>query len=81
MNGLDNGSLRVAEPIGKHEWKVNQWLKKSVLLSFRLNDMGGPEDQFREWCKQPETDIDTSKSNNFRHSKEEYMYGGKSDKD
>ena len=48
---------------------------------FRLNDMGGPEDQFREWCKQPETDIDTSKSNNFRHSKEEYMYGGKSDTD
>ena len=40
MNGLDNGSLRVAEPIGNHEWKVNQWLKKSVLLSFRLNDMG-----------------------------------------
>ena len=40
LNSLDNGSLRVAEPIGNHEWKVNQWLKKSVLLSFRLNDMG-----------------------------------------
>jgi 2,3,4,5-tetrahydropyridine-2-carboxylate N-succinyltransferase len=35
---LDNGSLRVAEkqPAG---WHVNQWVKKAVLLSFRLNDM------------------------------------------
>ncbi len=34
---LDNGSGRVAEPDGDG-WKVNQWLKKAVLLSFRLND-------------------------------------------
>ena len=40
LNGLDDGSFRVAEPIDNHEWKVNQWLKKAVLLSFRLNDMG-----------------------------------------
>ncbi len=40
LNGLDDGSYRVAEPIGNHDWKVNQWLKKAVLLSFRLNDMG-----------------------------------------
>jgi 2,3,4,5-tetrahydropyridine-2-carboxylate N-succinyltransferase len=47
---LDNGKLRVAEKIegasGPASWKVNQWLKKAVLLSFRLNDMvvigGGP---------------------------------------
>ena len=32
---LDSGSARVAEPIGK-TWQVNQWLKKAVLLSFRL---------------------------------------------
>ena len=38
MNGLDSGSLRVAEKKGG-EWHVNQWLKKAVLLSFRLNDM------------------------------------------
>lgn len=37
ITGLDNGSLRVAEKIGK-EWQVNQWVKKAVLLSFRLND-------------------------------------------
>jgi 2,3,4,5-tetrahydropyridine-2-carboxylate N-succinyltransferase len=36
---LDNGSVRVAEPMGDHQWQVNQWLKKAVLLSFRLNDM------------------------------------------
>ena len=40
LNGLDSGLFRVAEPIGDHQWKVNQWLKKAVLLSFRLNDMG-----------------------------------------
>jgi len=33
---LDEGKLRVAEPQG-HEWHVNQWVKKAVLLSFRLN--------------------------------------------
>ncbi|MEC7588458.1 MAG: 2,3,4,5-tetrahydropyridine-2,6-dicarboxylate N-succinyltransferase [Pseudomonadota bacterium] len=36
---LDNGSARVAEPRGDHQWHVNQWLKKAVLLSFRLNDI------------------------------------------
>ncbi|SNB64404.1 2,3,4,5-tetrahydropyridine-2-carboxylate N-succinyltransferase [Arboricoccus pini] len=42
---LDRGALRVAEK-GEGGWVVNQWLKKAVLLSFRLNDMepipGGP---------------------------------------
>ena len=35
--GLDDGSFRTAEKIGG-EWVVNQWLKKAVLLSFRLYD-------------------------------------------
>ena len=42
---LDSGDLRVAEPDGKGGSTVNQWLKKAVLLSFRLNDneiMAGP---------------------------------------
>ncbi|WP_394652690.1 2,3,4,5-tetrahydropyridine-2,6-dicarboxylate N-succinyltransferase [uncultured Sphingomonas sp.] len=34
---LDAGTARVAEPTGEG-WQVNQWLKKAVLLSFRLND-------------------------------------------
>lgn len=37
---LESGERRVAEPDGQGGWKVNQWLKKAVLLSFRLNDMG-----------------------------------------
>ena len=35
---LDSGAGRVAEPDGSGGWQVNQWLKKAVLLSFRLND-------------------------------------------
>jgi 2,3,4,5-tetrahydropyridine-2-carboxylate N-succinyltransferase len=35
---LDRGAARVAEPDGKGGWTVNQWLKKAVLLSFRLTD-------------------------------------------
>jgi len=35
---LDSGAARVAEPAGMSGWTVNQWLKKAVLLSFRLND-------------------------------------------
>lgn len=35
---LESGEARVAEPDGDGGWKVNQWLKKAVLLSFRLND-------------------------------------------
>ena len=46
---LDNGHVRVAEK-KDGEWVVNQWLKKAVLLSFRLNDMqlipGGPAESF-----------------------------------
>ena len=36
---LDAGAARVAEPGADGNWTVNQWLKKAVLLSFRLNDM------------------------------------------
>jgi 2,3,4,5-tetrahydropyridine-2-carboxylate N-succinyltransferase len=35
---LDRGEARVAQPDGDGGWTVNQWLKKAVLLSFRLND-------------------------------------------
>src|SRR6187549_3801487 len=35
--GLDDGSFRTAEKVGD-EWVVHQWLKKAVLLSFRLYD-------------------------------------------
>ena len=39
LEALDKGALRVAEKRGA-DWHVNQWAKKAVLLSFRLNDMG-----------------------------------------
>lgn len=46
LNLLDSGARRVAEKGADGAWHVNQWLKKAVLLSFRLNDMetipGGP---------------------------------------
>jgi 2,3,4,5-tetrahydropyridine-2-carboxylate N-succinyltransferase len=46
LEALDGGRLRVAEKAADGNWVVHQWLKKAVLLSFRLNDMapipGGP---------------------------------------
>lgn len=43
---LDVGTVRVAQKGADGDWQVNQWLKKAVLLSFRLNPMsiikGGP---------------------------------------
>jgi 2,3,4,5-tetrahydropyridine-2,6-dicarboxylate N-succinyltransferase len=56
MNLLDSGKARVAEKALSGEWQVHQWLKKAVLLSFRLNDMkvvsGGP-DGATWWDKVP----------------------------
>ena len=54
LEGLDTGAYRVAEKLSG-EWVVNQWLKKAVLLSFRLNDnqLGpGPGDT-QWWDKVP----------------------------
>ncbi|WP_282603558.1 2,3,4,5-tetrahydropyridine-2,6-dicarboxylate N-succinyltransferase [Paracoccus sp. PARArs4] len=55
LSALDDGSLRVAEKRGG-DWHVNQWAKKAVLLSFRLNDMeemsGGPQGS-NWWDKVP----------------------------
>src|SRR6476619_7040332 len=76
LDGLDDGSLRVAEPSavpGAGGWQVHQWLKKAVLLSFRLNDMyeipGGPVDPERGaarwWDKVPSKFAGWS-SNRFR---------------
>lgn len=55
LNFLDDGSMRIAEKNGD-AWIVHQWLKKAVLLSFRLNPMhmidGGPGQSFW-WDKVP----------------------------
>jgi len=53
---LDSGQARVAEKDQNGAWKVNQWLKKAVLLSFRLNDMeliGGAPGGSNWWDKVP----------------------------
>ena len=51
LDGMDSGAFRVAEKSGDGNWTVNQWLKKAVLLSFRLYDNvpmpGGPTDPVR----------------------------------
>ncbi len=39
IEGLETGEFRVAEPDGKGGWKVNEWLKKAVLLYFRTREM------------------------------------------
>jgi 2,3,4,5-tetrahydropyridine-2,6-dicarboxylate N-succinyltransferase len=72
LEGLDAGRLRVAEKTASG-WRVHQWLKKAVLLSFRLNDMveipGGPADPERGaarwWDKVPSKFAGWS-SNRFR---------------
>jgi len=54
---LDSGEVRVAEPDGQGGWSVNEWLKKAVLLSFRLNANaimdGGPGHRGTWWDKVP----------------------------
>jgi len=53
---LDGGKVRVAERGADGNWTVNQWLKKAVLLSFRLNDMEvvkGGSGQSTWWDKVP----------------------------
>ncbi|AOF88246.1 2,3,4,5-tetrahydropyridine-2,6-dicarboxylate N-succinyltransferase [Sinorhizobium sp. RAC02] len=56
LNLLDTGKVRVAERGEDGNWTVNQWLKKAVLLSFRLNPMeiikGGPGES-AWWDKVP----------------------------
>src|SRR5919199_1440861 len=65
---LDKGEARVAEREASGKWKVNQWLKKAVLLSFRLNDMGqipGGPGKASWWDKVP-SKFDGWGENRFR---------------
>jgi 2,3,4,5-tetrahydropyridine-2-carboxylate N-succinyltransferase len=66
---LDSGAARVAEPVG-HGWQVNQWLKKAVLLSFRLNDMalipGGPGGS--SWWDKVPSKFDGWNASHFREA-------------
>ena len=57
LDGLDRGTFRVAEKNGGGGWRVNQWLKKAVLLSFRLIESapipGGPGERTSWFDKVP----------------------------
>ena len=67
---LDHGKVRVAERESDGNWKVHQWLKKAVLLSFRLNSMGiisGGPDGSSWWDKVP-SKFDNWKSENFQNA-------------
>ena len=45
---LDNGKIRVAEKKGD-KWHVNQWIKKAILLSFRVNKMKASKGPYSTW--------------------------------
>ena len=48
INLLDNGKIRVAEKKGD-KWQVNQWIKKAILLSFRVNKMKASKGPYSTW--------------------------------
>lgn len=67
LNLLDNGTARVAEKNDSGEWIVNQWLKKAVLLSFRINPMdiikNGPGNSV--WWDKVPSKFDNWEASNF----------------
>ena len=68
LEKLDNGTLRVCEKING-EWIVNQWAKKAILLSFRLNDNELIKGSHSTWF-----DKIPSKTNNWK--KEDHLKAG-----
>jgi 2,3,4,5-tetrahydropyridine-2-carboxylate N-succinyltransferase len=70
LNLLDSGKARVAERQAPTQWTVNQWLKKAVLLSFRLNDnqmIPGSANGSSWWDKVP-TKFEGWSENTFREA-------------
>jgi 2,3,4,5-tetrahydropyridine-2-carboxylate N-succinyltransferase len=70
LNLLDAGKARVAERQAPTQWTVNQWLKKAVLLSFRLNDnamIPGAPNGSSWWDKVP-TKFEGWSENAFREA-------------
>jgi 2,3,4,5-tetrahydropyridine-2-carboxylate N-succinyltransferase len=67
LGELDSGRLRVAEKVDG-QWRTHQWLKKAVLLSFRLNDMamigGGPGKA--KWWDKVQSKFDGWRAQDFR---------------
>ena len=69
LNLLDRGEARVASRGADGNWVVHQWLKKAVLLSFRLNPMeiikGGPGDS--TWWDKVPSKFDAWGAKDFEH--------------
>ena len=65
LQQLDSGSLRVAE---KHngQWQVNEWVKKAVLLSFRIQDNGVVDDGVNRYFDKVPTKFATWDDAEFR---------------
>ena len=65
LQQLDSGSLRVAE---KHngQWQVNEWVKKAVLLSFRIQDNGVVDDGVNRYFDKVPTKFATWDDGEFR---------------
>jgi len=68
---LDAGKIRVAEKKGA-EWFVNQWIKKTILLSFRVNKMKITKGPYAAWFDKIEGK--THKWNEKRFTKEGFRY-------
>jgi 2,3,4,5-tetrahydropyridine-2,6-dicarboxylate N-succinyltransferase len=64
---LDSGKARVAEPV-EGGWKVNEWLKKAVLLSFRIEDNQIMKGGFNNYYDKVQSKFADMNSNDFRES-------------
>ncbi|MDE2422802.1 MAG: 2,3,4,5-tetrahydropyridine-2,6-dicarboxylate N-succinyltransferase [Betaproteobacteria bacterium] len=64
LHSLDNGTLRVAEKINQ-EWVTHQWIKKAVLLSFRLRDNTLTEGAFTRYWDKVDSKFSTYQAQDF----------------
>ena len=64
---MDSGRARVAEPDGAGGWRVNQWLKQAVLMSFRLSDSAPMDTAAGAYDKVPLKFVDWGE-NRFREA-------------
>ena len=71
IESLDSGDIRVAEK-KNNEWVVNQWIKKAILLSFRVNKMKISKGPYAAWFDKVEGK--THKWNEKRFIKEGFRY-------
>ena len=71
IESLDSGDIRVAEK-KNNEWFVNQWIKKAILLSFRVNKMKISKGPYAAWFDKVEGK--THKWNEKRFIKEGFRY-------